>query len=65
VKDHQINPVPGVADAQPLLACHEAEVVAELEQKGFETADESVFEIGFRLFVCLHKRNYQGDADRT
>jgi len=36
VKEDQVDPVPGSADAQAALPAHEGEVAAEIEEDGLE-----------------------------
>ena len=51
MKEEQVNPIPFSADAEPSLACNEREIVAELQKKFLELADEGTFEIRFRVFI--------------
>jgi hypothetical protein len=52
VEEEQIYAIPFVVDSQAALAADEGEIIAQFEKKGFQVADESVFEVGLGVFVA-------------
>ena len=51
VKEHEINAVPLVADAEALLTADEGEVVAQFQQEALHVTDEGLFQLKLRVFI--------------
>jgi hypothetical protein len=50
-KNEEVDPIPLVADPEPLLTSHEGEVASQFEEEFFELADQRCFEVVLRVFV--------------
>ncbi len=51
MEEDQVDPIPLVIDAEPLLAADEGEVVAELQQEAFHVPDQGLLQLGFGVLV--------------
>jgi hypothetical protein len=51
MKKQQIDPIPFCSDAETLLPGNKCEVISELKQKALQLKDESLLQIGFRVFI--------------
>ncbi len=61
MKEEEIHAIPGVSHSLPFLAGHKREIVSKLQEKFFQTSNQGVFEIRFRILVfqiqeLQHKR---------
>ncbi|HEY5372813.1 MAG TPA: hypothetical protein VIK01_03965 [Polyangiaceae bacterium] len=64
VKEHQVDPVPGVADAQPTLPTHEGKVAAELKQERLDLGDQRCFKVGLGILILqVEELEYVGILD--
>src|SRR5579863_4115485 len=52
VKEQEVHPVPFVTDPQTFLPGHEREIVAEFKQEMLKMTNQSIFEVGLRVFVA-------------
>ena len=57
----QVNPIPLVIDAEPLLAADEGEIIAQLKQETFHMLDQCLLQLGLGVFILeveklQHKR---------
>lgn len=52
VAKEQVHPLPLVIDAAAALAADKVKGVNEFDEKGFEVADEGVFEVGLGVFAA-------------
>ena len=51
MEEHKVHPIPFRSDAQTLLTGNKGEVVAQFQQELFETLNERILELGFRVLV--------------
>jgi hypothetical protein len=47
MEEEQVNPVPLVSDAQPMLASDKREVTPEFQQKGLQLPYQGILKFGF------------------
>jgi len=50
-KKSRLYAIPFVVDAQAALAADKGEVVAQFQKKGFEVADEGIFQVALGYFI--------------
>src|SRR5439155_18500349 len=51
MKEHQIDAIPFVADAEPALPTDKSEVAAEFQEKSLEMQNERLFDVGLGVFI--------------
>ena len=60
MEKHQVDAEPFVIDPQAALAADEREIIAQLEEECLEMADQSVFKVGFGIFI-LQVEEFQNE----